>query len=302
MLETHTGSFLDFYVKAIFFLCSPIILRNRVSLSFKRTPLIVSFLSMEKIKYSLNVLGNILVCELDAGFVKVTGLFISTSIIPLHFKITHAPKARSSQEETIMESSFSWKQLERSLVTYEESQVVFECSLSSATSVAIKLFCLHQPFLKLPATLPIQHFYCCQNNNLILQLRFSFIRSTDQCWSPSRKRSSNFNPRLPADPQGIWELTMSGSSCFKSSCQTSVYPPLFHPLPVISSLSSPQLRPVYAHLVASRVQTAEDKIDLTNWSFILVTLWNTFTTAEQTGFSPRKIDHLSNSFPISSFN
>lgn len=31
-------------------------------------------------------------------------------------------------------------------VTYEESQVVFECSLYSATSVTIKLFCLRQPF------------------------------------------------------------------------------------------------------------------------------------------------------------
>lgn len=128
---------------------------------------------------------------------------------------------------------------------------------------------------KRPAVSPVWHFYCCQNNDLRQP--------------PRGKQPGDLNPRLPGDPWAIWEPTACGGSsscyCFKSSCETSVYPPPFHPLPVISSLSSPQLRPVYVHLVASRVQTAEGgKIDLTHLSFILMTFWNTFTPAEQTGF------------------
>lgn len=42
----------------------------------------------------------VLVCEFYAGLVKVSGLFSSTCMIPLHLKVTHAPKAGSSQEGT----------------------------------------------------------------------------------------------------------------------------------------------------------------------------------------------------------
>lgn len=135
-------------------------------------------------------------------------------MIPPHFQVTPVPKSRSSQQETFMGSRFSWKQFERALM--------------KKVKLCLNVLFVLQPQLQsngfLPAILPIWHFSYCQNSNLTSQLRCSFKRSTDGCRPHSPKQSSNSNPPLPAG--GIWEPTVSGGSCFRSSWEPCVYPPL----------------------------------------------------------------------------
>lgn len=217
---------------------------------------------MERIKYWLKVVENILVGKLDAGFVKATGLFISTCIIPLHFKVTHDLLRRKHLWKAAPAES-SWKGH-----VWRESSCVWMFSLFCNLSYNQTILSA-STFLKLIAILPKQQLNLPASIFIQTEHRSALISS--------RKPSSNLNPRLPGDRERQQLLQIQlWNFCLSSS--------LSHPLPVISSLSSPQLRPVYVHLVASRVQTAEGKIDLTHLSFILMTFWNTFTTAEQTGY------------------
>lgn len=158
---------------------------------------------MERIKYWLKVVENILVGTLDAGFVKATGLFISTCIIPLHFKVTHDLLRRKHLWKAAPAES-SWKGH-----VWRESSCVWMFSLFCNLSYNQTILSA-STFLKRIAILPKQQLNLPASIFIQTEHRSALISS--------RKQSSNLNPRLPGDRERqqllqiqLWNFCLSSS-------------------------------------------------------------------------------------------